>query len=285
MPEISVIIPCFNQAEYLKDSIGSILAQTFEDWECIIINDGSTDNTEEIALAYCSVDNRFVYVKKENGGPSSSKNVGIRQSKGNYIQLLDADDVIDKNKFEKQLALLKNTSNNALSYCDYFTSKDSDLSESCPERYVNPRFKSKNYQLELIRNWELSLSIPCHCYLFKYQIFKEKNIFFDEKLMNHEDWDCWMSIFSLKPEIYFVDQILATYRIRSNSKCFDTDFMFNGYLNAISKQKEMLKKNSLTSHFLSIKYFQIKHGRKKIYKVLVKGLSIYTKIILLLKQI
>jgi len=285
MPEISVIVPCFNQAEYLKDSIGSILAQTFEDWECIIINDGSTDNTEEIALAYCSKDNRFVYVKKENGGPSSSKNLGIRQSKGNYIQFLDADDVIDKNKFEKQLALLKNTSNIALSYCDYFTSKDSDLSEECPERYVNPKFNSKNYLLELIRNWELNLSIPCHCYLFKSSIFKENNIFFDEKLMNHEDWDCWMSIFSLNPKVYFIDQILATYRIRQNSACYDTDLMYNGYLSALSKQKEMQKKNSMASHLLSIKYFQVKNRGKFIFKVLDKGLSIYTKFLLLLKQI
>jgi glycosyltransferase involved in cell wall biosynthesis len=285
MPEISVIVPCFNQAEYLKDSIGSILAQTFEDWECIIVNDGSTDNTEEIALAYCSVDNRFLYIKKENGGPSSSKNIGIRQSKGNFIQFLDADDVIDKNKFEIQIAQLKNTSPYALSYCDYFASIDSDLSIPYPKRYMNPRFKSENYLLELIRNWEFSMSIPCHCYLFKSEIFKEKNIFFDEKLMNHEDWDCWMSIFSHNPEVYFIDQILATYRIQENSVCFNIDLMYNGFLKALSKQKEMQKKNSMALHLLSIKYFQVKYGGKYIYKVLVKGLSIYTKILLLLKQI
>ena len=91
---ISIIVPCYNQAHFLNEVLQSVLDQSYSNWECIIVNDGSPDNTEEIALVWCTKDKRFRYVKKENGGLSSARNAGITISQGEYILPLDADDKI-----------------------------------------------------------------------------------------------------------------------------------------------------------------------------------------------
>lgn len=72
---ISVIVPCYNQAQYLDECLQSVLDQTYQNWECIIVNDGSPDNTEEIALRWTKKDSRFRYLKKENEGLSSARNL------------------------------------------------------------------------------------------------------------------------------------------------------------------------------------------------------------------
>ena len=98
---ISIIVPCYNQAHFLSESLQSVLNQTYTNWECVIVNDGSSDNTEEIALKWCEKDTRFRYVYKKNGGLSSARNFGIEIAIGVYILPLDADDKISFNYLEK----------------------------------------------------------------------------------------------------------------------------------------------------------------------------------------
>ena len=100
MPLISVVVPCYNQAQYLDECLQSVLNQTYQDWECIIVNDGSPDNTEEIAKNWVEKDTRFIYLSKENGGLSSARNAGIEIAKGEWILPLDADDKIGERYLE-----------------------------------------------------------------------------------------------------------------------------------------------------------------------------------------
>ena len=158
---ISVIVPCYNQAKYLSDSLSSVLNQTFGNWECFIVNDGSTDNTEEVASVWLKKDKRFKYIRTEHGGPSKSRNAALKLISGNYLQLLDADDLIDSKKFEIQLRLLENMPKYSLCISDYFTSTESDLLKP-HSRYLTPKFKSEDYIYELITNWQTKLSIPLH---------------------------------------------------------------------------------------------------------------------------
>ena len=101
MPLISVIVPCYNQAQYLDECLQSVLDQTYQDWECIIVNDGSPDNTEEVAKKWLAKDSRFKYLYKDNGGLSSARNAGIKESKGEYVLLLNPDTLVQKDTFEK----------------------------------------------------------------------------------------------------------------------------------------------------------------------------------------
>ena len=98
--KISIIVPCYNQAQYLDECLQSVLEQTYENWECIIVNDGSPDDTEVVAKKWLEKDNRFQYLYKKNGGLSSARNAGIKQAKGVYIQLLDSDDLLQKDKLK-----------------------------------------------------------------------------------------------------------------------------------------------------------------------------------------
>jgi glycosyltransferase involved in cell wall biosynthesis len=91
-PKVSVIMPTYNRAHMISKSIESVLSQTFKDWELIIVNDGSTDNTKEVVAKYN--DPRIVYLEKENGGPSSARNLGLRYAKGEYITYCDDDNII-----------------------------------------------------------------------------------------------------------------------------------------------------------------------------------------------
>ncbi|HAO28647.1 MAG TPA: glycosyltransferase family 2 protein, partial [Chryseobacterium indologenes] len=82
MPTISIIVPCYNQAIYLDECLQSVLDQTYGNWECIIVDDGSPDNTKEVTEKWIEKDNRFIYLHKENGGLSSARNAGIEAAKG-----------------------------------------------------------------------------------------------------------------------------------------------------------------------------------------------------------
>jgi hypothetical protein len=95
----------------------------------------------------------------------------------------------------------------------------------------------------MIDDWENSLSIPCHCFLFRAYFFKELAISFDENLPNHEDWDCWMRIFAISKSVIFNKEILAVYRITESGMCSDHQQMAKGYVMALRKQMFHFKGN------------------------------------------
>lgn len=280
--KVSVIIPCFKQAHYLPDALGSVLAQTYPHWECIIVNDGSPDHTEEVAQQWMAKDERFRYVKKENGGLSSARNAGLKAAKGEFIQFLDADDAIHPDKFTLQVEALSKLGPNSLSISDYFASVEDDLSIEYTKWYASPRFLTDNFLIELISRWERELTIPVHSYLFRTNIFVDNDIYFNENLPNHEDWECWMNVFKTKPCIVKIDVKLATYRIRSNSMCSDLNLMKKGYLNAIEIQKNTFNRRSIEWQLLNERFNYIKYGINESNKIklILKSFIIKVKKIL-----
>ena len=106
MSLISVIIPCFNYGKLLAESLDSLLAQTYSNWECLIIDDGSTDNSRAVAEEYQARDARFRYTYQPNAGMSAARNAGLQVARGEYIQLLDADDLLVAGKFQRQVHFL-----------------------------------------------------------------------------------------------------------------------------------------------------------------------------------
>ncbi|MDJ0798528.1 MAG: glycosyltransferase family 2 protein [Calothrix sp. MO_167.B12] len=120
-PFVSIIINCFNQGCYLERSVKSVLSQTFKDIECLIVDDGSSDNTREVAEALISLDSRIKYFHQENGGLPAARNFGLQKSQGEWIQFLDADDWIHEDKIRFQLNHLSRdkTSSGIVLYSDY----------------------------------------------------------------------------------------------------------------------------------------------------------------------
>lgn len=227
---VSVIVPCYNQGKYLNDCLQSVFEQTHTIWECIIVNDGSTDNTEEIALEWCKKDPRFKYLKKENGGLSSARNAGLAVTKGEFIQFLDCDDFINKFKFEKQLKCFSHEIDIVI--CDYVPF-DQTTGAFLRGRYLPPFPSPSNFKDEIIQQWEASLSIPCHCIIFKSRLLKnDPPIEFEESLPNHEDWAFWVRLFSVSKRIYNLSDAFAYYRIHNSSMSSDQTKMKEGFIMA-----------------------------------------------------
>jgi len=105
-PLVSIVIPCYNSESFLRETLESVLEQTFQDWECLIINNGSTDKTVEIGEAYSLNDSRFKVISKIHGGISSGRNLGIKSVSGVFIQLLDSDDLITPDKITEEVEFL-----------------------------------------------------------------------------------------------------------------------------------------------------------------------------------
>jgi glycosyltransferase involved in cell wall biosynthesis len=244
-PLISVIIPCYNQGRYLTDAIESVLSQSHTNWECIIINDGSTDNTRDVALKYMNVYPQIKYIEQPNRGLSSALNRGIDEAKGDYIQFLDADDLIAPEKLELQCKSLYGISNLKLSYCDFYYCDKNDIrKEVLKGLYPPPKFIMASPLMDMAVRWEDDLSIPSHCFLFDARLFHEHHIRFDEELPNHEDWDCWMKIFALNPVITFVDKKLSIYRVHGSSMSHQRKKMRKGFIMAVKKQQKLFFHNN-----------------------------------------
>lgn len=120
---ISVIIPIYNIGQYLERCLHSLITQNNPDFEVIMVNDGSTDNSENICRAFVDIDKRFKYYYKENGGVSSARNLGLRVSKGDWILFVDGDDYVD----EDYLTILNNNSDAIEKSFHIIDENDSDL--------------------------------------------------------------------------------------------------------------------------------------------------------------
>jgi glycosyltransferase involved in cell wall biosynthesis len=212
---VSIIVPCFNQAQYLDEALQSVLDQTYENWECIIVNDGSPDNTEAIAKKWVKKDSRFNYLYKTNGGVSSSRNLALQRAKGDYIQFLDCDDFLNKEKLELSLNLINEGHENDIK----IIVSDFRMFIDNPNKTLNPYCNLNSGLLNfesLLYSWNATFTIPIHCGFFKASLFK--NIRFPENMTAHEDWIVWVSIFKTGGKALFLDKILALYRMNPSSR-------------------------------------------------------------------
>jgi glycosyltransferase involved in cell wall biosynthesis len=228
-PLVTVVIPCFNQGEYLAEALESVRRQTFRDWECIVVDDGSTDTTAQVGQEFARRDARIRYVYQRNGGLASARNRGLELARTAYLQFLDADDLLHASKLELQLAALGGAPGNALCFCDYRFGCGEGAATTLERRDLGrPTFKHHSPLEELIDRWESELSIPVHAFLFDRRLFEAPAVRFDETIPNHEDWDCWLQLFKREVYIVHVAQELATYRIRPGSMSSNEWAMWKG---------------------------------------------------------
>lgn len=201
-PTISVVIPCYNQAEYLADTLESLLEQTCRDWEGIIVNDGSLDNTEEIAWKYVQKDGRFKYVSKRNGGLSSARNYGIERALGEYILPLDSDDILEPTYLEKALLVFLKAPQTTLVYCqgNYFGVKSGFWG-----------LHYENYMKLLLGN-----AIFCSALFRKRDCLRVGG--YDENMrLGYEDWEFYIRLLNEQSIVYQIPEPLFNYRTKEVS--------------------------------------------------------------------
>ncbi|MEK7564207.1 MAG: glycosyltransferase [Patescibacteria group bacterium] len=233
--KIDVVIPVYNGEKFILQALNSVAHQTLPPNKIIVVDDGSTDNTYSVVLEYaktCSLEIKII--KQENGGLSSARNTGIKESMGEFIAFLDADDIWDKNKLEEQMNVCQTTEfeNLALVYCDYDVI---DINGNTQYRnYKAPldkkRMRGMVFEKLLERNQITSSGSGV---LIKRNVFDVVG-FFDENLKYAEDFDMWLRI-AQKFEVDFVAKILVHIRKHNENMTFDPSKTFEKELTFYSK--------------------------------------------------
>lgn len=201
---VSIIIPCFNNGLFLKECLESVINQSFTDYECIIINDGSTDESDVIATDYCARFSNFHYIEQENKGVSAARNAGIQKSSGRFILFLDADDVLTVDALKAMTSCFDKNPNLLIVYSDCYTYGQSSKSNMIT-----------TFSLEelLIRNRIFVTSM-----IQKKDLLGE--ILFDEHISSaDEDWEFWLHLLSKhrNRDVKKIDYPAFYYRSHENS--------------------------------------------------------------------
>ena len=223
--------------------------QDYDNMECIILNDGSTDNSAQLIRTIINGDSRFLFVEQMNRGLPASRNVLIDKANGEYIQFLDSDDVISKNKISRQVEIHSRFSDYKISYTNFCFGHGDNINNIKPNCDIL-ELKTGSEIDDFITRWESELTVPPHCFLIDLNFIKSNNIKFDERLKNHEDFDFWLKLFYLKPKMFFLNEVLCTYRNSAFSMSKNMRLMGEGFLFVL---EEHLKKENEYSCALNSK--------------------------------
>jgi glycosyltransferase involved in cell wall biosynthesis len=201
-PQISVIIPSYNYGRYIGGTIESVLRQTFADWELLIIDDGSTDQTRDVVQPYLD-DERVSFHPIDHGGVSAAKNAGIQMARGAFVAILDADDRWLPTKLEKQLSLFGSRPELGVVYSRRLLID----AQGRPLQYTQPTLYRGNI-LEAI----FQTNFVCQSTaMIRRDVFEDVGLF-DERYPPVEDYDLWLRIARWYPFDY-VDEPLVEYRV------------------------------------------------------------------------
>ena len=209
--KISIIVPVYNKEKYLKRCLESILNQTYQNLEIILVDDGSTDASPAIAGAFAEKDSRIVYIRQENSGVSAARNTGINAATGEFIGFIDSDDFIEPEMYEKLMAPFVEQEGIDLTVCGYFNKKAFTASE-------DTRCSGEE---ALIQMFDLRKTLHFKPYnwnkLFRASIIKEHNILFDTAVPYNEDAKFNFDYFLHIRDAYIINYCGYHYVVNSGS--------------------------------------------------------------------
>lgn len=271
-PAVSIIVPCYNQAQYLAEALNSVFAQTLSDWECIIVNDNSPDNTEQVANDFIRKDKRFKYLFVDNKGVAVARNEGIKMAEGNFILPLDADDKISSLYLEKAITAFEDDPQIKVVYgnAEYF----GDLNGKW-------ELADYNYQSLLLGN-----VIYCSG-IFRKSDFMKVGGYSESLVHGLEDWDFWIRLLKEDDKVLRLSEVVFFYRKKAVSRTkellkgskmeetqkqiiFQNKAIYNEYLYQMVKELRGCKK--AISELKSIK-------QSRTYKVVRKIVSFKNRIL------
>ena len=187
-PALSVIVTVYNTAKYLDQCLKSIFAQTFTDREIILVNDGSTDNSEEICKKYCLSNSTARLISQPNGGASAARNTGLRAATGEYVHFIDSDDYLPHNAVHEEWMKCAEEHHPDIVFSLYNGYREGDKAPAEEqELYRSPAFFEGDVLLEVLeKQYEMTLTCPVNK-LFKRTFLMENNLFFTIGLDHEED--------------------------------------------------------------------------------------------------
>ena len=210
VPPVSIVVPTFNRAGLIVSTLDSVEAQSFADWECIVVDDGSTDGTADVVKPFLARDPRFRYVAQANAGASAARNHGIALARGRYVAFLDSDDHFAPDKLEWQVAALEADEEAVLAYGDALHCHSSDMRNG------------GIYLKELVwkpAGWAFEDLIQCssiYAPLVRTETLRRAGGF-DPELELAEDWDLWLTLSKLG-KFVFEPRISLYYRVHEGNR-------------------------------------------------------------------
>lgn len=201
--KVSVIVPCYNYGRFLRECLESVRLQTFRDWECIIADNGSTDNTAEVAKEFSAIDERFIYLYTEQKGVSHARNMAVAKSRGEHILPLDADDKIANTYIEKAHNILNLDLRCKVVYCD------AELFGASSGKWKLPEYSLKELLIENL--------IFCSG-MYRKPDFEQAQGYSEDMKEGFEDWDFWIKMLGSGGEVHKIPECLFYYRIRESSR-------------------------------------------------------------------
>lgn len=277
-PIASVIIPTYNHAHFIGEAIQSVLSQEFQKTEIIVVDDGSTDNTREIVDQFA---NRVFYIWQTNQGLSAARNTGLQTARGEFIGLLDADDMYEPQFLSTLISILKANPEADGIYCGYrFVNNLNKPLYQCEARSIYP---DQLYKTLLGGNFLVpeSMLVRHHCY--------KRVGLFDISLRACEDWEMWLRI-TKNQRIISTDKILTRHRVLPGSMSSNPERMLNNRLAVLNKHlnPKLIKPTQLTAierwafghAYLTTatEYLQI-HDKDKAYDCLANMACIYPELL------
>ena len=209
IPLVSIITPSYNSKSFFKETFDSVISQTFNNWEWIIVDDCSIDDSLDFIKKMCSSDERIkVFSTNQNSGAAVTRNVGISKASGRYICFLDSDDLWKEDKLEKQLEYIQN---NEVVFC--YTDYD--------VRFLNGKTKKFSPKSESINYKKLLKKCDIGCLTVMYDSLKLGKVYMNTNAPKREDYATWLELARKGTKMFHLKLNLAIYRINNNGVSFN----------------------------------------------------------------
>ncbi len=203
---VSIVMPCYNGEKFIRETIESVKLQTYSKWELLVIDDGSSDSSVDIVKSYAKDDSRIILISQKNGGSAVARNNGIKHAKGQYIALLDSDDLWLPKFLSSQIKFMKEK--NAVCVCSTYGRIDEESHD------ILKPVQSKS----LITSKDMEAIDYIGCLAGLYDRAKYGKIYLHEELKSLlDDYAYWIDIVNLEGVAYGNPELLAKYRLRNNS--------------------------------------------------------------------
>jgi len=286
-PLVSIIIPTYNRAHLIGETLDSVLAQTYTNWECIVVDDGSTDNTDELLATYCVKDSRFQYHHRPANRPKGAnacRNYGFELSKGAYVSWFDSDDLMHRDRLKIQISSLHNTNFN-FSVCQAFVFIDSvkNVIGLRHEKIYSDNTFEEYLKHEII--WITSSAI------WKRVFIQTMDYLFDEELQAAQEWEFHCRALFFSPNYHVIKKPLVYIRKHDASISYNNnnELRFLNNYNARDKifkflNNKNIKNDYLINYIISYyKYFLIRRYFLRSFNILITKIVCNKNIVFMYK--
>jgi len=216
-PLVSIIVPTFNYGSFLNESLLSVKLQTYSNWECIVVDDGSTDSTKSFVESLMDEDKRFVYIFQNQLGVSSARNTGLKYAKGKFIQFLDADDLLDADKLRRNIAHFVENPRTDLVYSDEMEFHVNQNNEILHDKSTRREITIPMEYIERVEKVLAATIFGMDNPLIRRGIV-DKVVGFDTDIDTGQDWLFWFKVVLTGAKFEKIDGALVRIRVHNINK-------------------------------------------------------------------